>query len=139
MQHGDLSSDLPKRILAVWEDTLAFVPDPAVALEALARRIGRHKRAVRYWLEKDMARGRLWQASSRYGVRIEVATFLGDGFADALSERLDTEGWPVSGYVLTYANPGVLGRELAGRRDILSVYDLDPKRALHYGSRAGGL
>lgn len=135
MQGGDISAELPKRILIVWEDTLADVPEGMVGLEKLARKAHRWDRAVRMWHARPLARGRCWQVANQLGVRLQVVTFLGPGFANALEQRLDDNGWPVMGTVEDYANPGALGRELAGRADVLQVVDGLENRFLHYGRR----
>lgn len=135
MQGGDISSEPPRRILLLWEDTLADVPNAMIPMEKLARKMHRWARAASLWLPRELARGRCWQVSDQLGVRLQVVTFLGDGFAEALAERLDDEGWPVMGTVLAPPNPGTLGRELAGRRDVLQVVDGAENRFLHYGAR----
>lgn len=135
MQHGDISSEVPQRILVVWEDTLADVPDRLRTVESVARVAHRWERAVRCWHARPLARGRCWQVSNQLGVQLQVVTFLGDGFAEALERRLDDGGWPVRGTVEAYDNPGALGRELAGRQDVLQVVDGQENRFLHYGRR----
>lgn len=135
MQRGDISGEAPKRILLVWEDTLADVRPSRALQEAAFRKTRQWKRAVRCWDERPLSRGRCWQVSNQLGVRLQVVTFLGEGFADALEDRLDAEGWPVVSYVEQYPNPGALGRELAGRQDVLQVVDGLENRFLHYGRR----
>jgi hypothetical protein len=122
MKHNDLSNKVSPRILLVAEDALIF------------QRQKPKKKAspVDGWvLHEMMVRQILWLFHKK-DVNIEVVTYLGDEFGEALAEWLDDEGVPVAKVWST--TPGALARNIAYMPDLAAVYDANAERWLSYGS-----
>jgi hypothetical protein len=121
MKNNDLSNSVSPRIVLVAENALIY-----------QREKSKKGRPVSGWvLYDDMVKRILWLFHKK-DVHIEVVTYLGDDFAEALAEWLDDEMVPVSRVWST--TPGALARNIAYMPDLACVYDPDPSRWLSYGS-----
>jgi hypothetical protein len=79
-----------------------------------------------------MVRRILWLFHKK-DVHIEIVTYLGDEFAEALADWLDDEQVPVSRVWST--TPERLARGIAYMPDLHTVYDPEASRWLSYGSK----
>lgn len=134
MQGGDISNEVSPRLLIVFEGLLGILPDSkARAAESVARKARRWKRAVKtYEINEPMARA-IWDVTWRYHQSVDVVTYLGDEFADALRDRLDEESLPI-GHVMATEHH-LLARRLAYAPDIAAVYHANPEHRFTYGSK----
>jgi hypothetical protein len=132
MQGGDISNEVSPRLVLVYEGLLGLLPTPrARAGESLARKARQWKRAVKaYEINEPLARV-IWDTVWRYRYSVDVITYLGEDFAEAVEWRLDVEGLPV-GRVWA-DNPQRLARRLALMPDVAAVYDNE--HHLIYGSK----
>lgn len=132
MQNGDISNEVSPRLVLVYEGLLGLLPTPrARAGEALARKTHQWKRAAKaYEINEPLARV-IWDTVWRYRYSVDVITYLGEDFADAVEARLDDEGLPV-GRVWA-DSPQRLARRLALMPDVAAVYDNE--NHLIYGSK----
>lgn len=134
MQKGELSNEVLPRIYVVFEGLVGVLPDARhKALEALHRRRGHWDKAVnQYTLSINTKQG-LRDIYWRHHYRVDVLTFYGNDFADAVRDRLDSANL-LFGDVVAY-DPQELQYELTYDRSILAVLDPDPAHVLTYGSK----
>lgn len=134
MQGNDLANVVVPRDLVVWEGLLGVIHDPKVAArEAKFRQRQRWEKAVAcYDLNEILAR-QISYLDWKHNLEIDVLTYHGDGFRDALEERVDRESLPVR-EVLSY-DPDVLARLLPYEPRIRAIYDPFPDHAFRFGAK----
>lgn len=133
MQGGDISSEVSPRLVIAFEGMLGILPDrsAAFAAEKIARRMRQWKRAVRTYEINEPLAHVIWDTAWRYKYMVDVVTYLGEDFAEALTERLDTEGLPIG---RVWADqPHLLARRLAHMPDVAAIFD--NTNHLMYGSK----
>jgi hypothetical protein len=134
MQKGQLGTSVQRRVIFVWEGTLAHLPKGSGpgAVESVCRKIGRYERAVSYWKIHDTNVAVVWTLFQRTDYRIDlVVTTREDGFAKAVGDLSLRNGWPFR-YVFATPAP-VLGRRLPYMADVDRVfYGLEEQR-FHFG------
>jgi hypothetical protein len=134
MQGGDISAEVPPRILVVFEGLIGLLPGrKAEAQFALYRRTHRYAKAAALFELNDAAVRRIWDMTWRHRHAVDAVTFLGEEFAEPLRDVMDREQVPIGH--LTVTEPHLLARELAYRPDIVAVYDANPANALTYGAK----
>lgn len=136
MQGGDISNEVSPRLVVVFEGLLGVLPDRKERrVETVVRKFGRRaqqqKRAVSaYEINEPLARV-IWDTVWRYRYSVDVVTYLGAEFAEALTERLDVEGLPIG---RVWADePHKLARRIAHMPDVAAIYDNE--NHLMYGGK----
>jgi hypothetical protein len=134
VKHGDISNDVAPSIVIVWENLLGLLPSPADrAKESAARRMRRWKSAVNAYTLNEVLAKHMWDLTWRANKTLDVLTYLGDDFREALEDRIDRENLPVR-HVYGYS-PAQLAREIAYMRDLEAIFDPDPSRRFTYGGK----
>ena len=134
MYKGDISNEVSPRLVVVFEGLLGVLPNARVrAAESVARKARRWKKAVSLWEINELAGRAIWDVTMRKHQTVDVATYLGEEFAEALAERLDDENLPISKVWAT--EPHLLARELAYRPDLAAIYDPNPAHQFTYGGK----
>lgn len=131
MKHGDLSSRISPRILLVAEGALIGLADDKMFDKWVARR--RWDKAVECWFINELMARQILYLYWKKDVNIELVTFIGQEFCDALRTRMERESIPVS--MVWFTTPTILARRIAYMPDLSSIYDPDPDRWLLYGSK----
>lgn len=135
MKNGDISNEVVPRLALVFEGLVGVLSSPREqAVEALARKAKRWKRAVSAYSLNDPMVRRIWDTTWRLGFNIDVVTFLGEGFCSALRERLEDEDQlPIS--KVWASTPQRLSREIAYMPELAAIYDPDPSHRFTYGGK----
>lgn len=134
MLKGDIDNRVSPRLVVVFEGLLGLLPTPrARGAESLARKAHQWTRAVRQYEINELAAKKIWDVTWRKGHTIDVITWLGDDFAEALQSRLDDENLPVSRVYST--EPHHLARSITYQLDIAAIYDPDPSHAFTFGGK----
>jgi hypothetical protein len=128
----DIASNRPDRFLFTW-DSLAHVPDDMVAKHRMAIRMRRCDAAVNLWEIFPQMKKWLWHIVWNYSVKLDVVTFSGEHFAEALQRRFDREQLPVNHTLSMEADQ--LAKELAVMVDVKRVYFGDPEHQFKFGPR----
>lgn len=134
MKKGELSNTVLPRVYIVFEGLVGIIPDTkSKALEALARKRKQWDKAVNQYVlnepTKQGARDLYW----RYNFRIDILTFHGADFADAVRNKLDQKNL-LFGDVVAYEEQELM-YELTYDRSILAVLDPAEERMLRWGSK----
>lgn len=134
MLKGALSSQKLPRIYVVFEGLLGVFPDTkSKALEALYRKRKRWDKAVNQYVLNEPTKQGLRDVYFRYNFRVDILTFYGEDFADAVRRKLDQKNL-LFGDVVFYDELELL-HELTYDRSILAVLDPAPERLLRWGSK----
>lgn len=134
MMKGELSSQVLPRTLVVFEGLLGILPDTkSKALEALYRKRKQWDKAVKQYRLSEPTKQGIRDVYWRHHYRVDILTFLGADFADAVRDRLDQKNL-LFGDVVTYDQQELM-YELTYDRSILAVLDPAPERMLTWGSR----
>lgn len=134
MQGGDISNEVVPRLVIVFENLLGLLPSKVdEAKLASYLRFRRWKRAANLFTLNEMLAARIWDVTWRLNFSVDVITYIGPEFAEALEHRIDREGLPV-GHVW-HEDPYVLARKLAYMPHVACVYDPDPRHQFTYGSK----
>lgn len=140
MERGDISNDVVPRLVIAFEGMLG-IPKPVpqerrfVGIRQLSRQFGKRKALTDelmdgFEINETLAKV-IWDTVYRYAYRIDVVTYLGEEFAEALEKRLDDEHLPISS--VWADEPHKLARAIAYRPDIAAIFDND--HHLFYGSK----
>ena len=93
-RHGELSGEIPKRILVIWESGMADLHNARAESWACKRRAWR--RAVRHWELNEHMVDRIWDLWRRYDLRTDVIVLTRpQGFASEAKEYLELHDVPV--------------------------------------------
>lgn len=134
MMKGELSNEVLPRIYIVFEGLLGILPDTkSKALEALARKRKQWDKAVNQYKLNEPTKQGIRDVYFRYNFRVDILTFYGEDFADAVREKLDQRNL-LFGDVVAYDQQELL-HELTYDRSILAVLDPAPERMLTWGSK----
>jgi hypothetical protein len=132
MQGGDISNEVSPRLVVVFEGLLGNLPTSRTrAGEAVARRAHQWKRAVKAYEINEPLAHVIWDTVWRHRYSVDVITYLGDEFAEALEWRLDIEGLPIGR--IWADEPKKLARRLAHMPDVAAIFDNE--NHLIYGSK----
>lgn len=134
MMKGELSNTVLPRVYIVFEGLVGVLPDTkSKALEALHRKRKQwDKAANQYVLTPNTSQG-MRDMYWRYNFRVDILTFHGADFADAVRDRLDQRNL-LFGDVVSFEEQELL-HELTYDRSILAVLDPAPERMLRWGSK----
>lgn len=134
MMKGELSNTVLPRVYIVFEGLVGVLPDTkSKALEALHRKRKQWDKAVnQYVLTPNTSQG-MRDMYWRYNFRVDILTFHGADFADAVRDRLDQRNL-LFGDVVSFEEQELL-HELTYDRSILAVLDPAPERMLRWGSK----
>lgn len=126
---GDLSNEVPRRVLVTYDYVTYDVPSPKKLLGVV---IGTtHRRAV-----SSPTLNLLSSFQSRVDARLELVCFeTDDDGADGILAELDRRSWQPFNYARGYASPYALVSDLPYRPEVLGVIDIG-ERAGMYGSHA---
>lgn len=134
MEKGNISNVVVPRVVVVFEDFIASLPnDTARRKFDLASRKGKWNKAFSQFRYNSLVLQVIMDAVFRRGIALDTVTFIDEEFTEVISAKLDEEGIPV-GRVF-YSTPERLSRSLAYRPDISYVCDPDPKRQFTYGGK----
>jgi hypothetical protein len=131
---GELSNEVPARILVVFENLIGILPDTKTkALEKLARKRKKWDLAASYYqLNVPTSRG-IRDLYRRHHYRVDVITFTDPLFVPAIRDRMDSRNL-LFGDVYYYDMEELLS-DLTYDPWIVAVLDPDPAHLLTYGSR----
>lgn len=139
MYKNDLSNRMMPRLVVVFEGAVGVVPDEKA--KDYHKIISRRKvsdmdwwHAIKCYDLNNLILSKILDLHWRKDINVSVVTWLGEGAALAISERLDDEGIPAGVFAST---PVKLARELVYRPDIIAVYDPDPDHVFTYPSGRG--
>ena len=123
MQKGQLGTGTERRIIFIWEGTVAELPEKRAvkAMESVKAKLGLWDQALAYWDISEVTVKWMWAILSRTNLRIDVCvTTRPPAFAEALSRFSEQNNWPIR-YI--FARPvGELGRLLPSMPDVDRVY-----------------
>lgn len=132
MEKGELSSEIPKRCLIIWEQGLAELQNQRQ--ETFALRAHRWRRAVRAWEMDEHMEARVWDLWRRFNLRCDVVvTTRPPEFSEAVMEYLDAYDVPVR-KVLTLSVEEI-GRKLIFMPDVHAVLHRDPNLLWAFSSK----
>lgn len=134
MRKGELSTEMLPRLYIVFEGLVGVLPDTKTkALEALHRKRKQYEKAVAQYKLSEPTKQGLRDLYWRHNFRVDVLTFHGQEFADAVRDRLDSRNL-LFGDVVAYDESELL-YELTYDRSILMVLDPAPERVLRWGRK----
>jgi hypothetical protein len=126
MQHGDISNDLPRRIIVTLDTFL----DVDVKIKKKFKFITSTEKTTKY--NRAML-SRMYVFAQRVGYTLELASFtLDESELEAVTESLDQMGTNPFRYFAVYKSVEHLVSELPYRPEVVGVLDL-PSRMLRYG------
>lgn len=126
MDKGDISNEVSPRLVVVFEGMLGILPERSGAglltqVRKFRSKQGQAKRAVSDYEINEPLGAVIWDTVWRFRYSVDVVTYLGEDFAEALTERLDFEGLPI-GRVWA-DDPMRLARRIAHMPDLAAIYD----------------
>lgn len=134
MMKGELSNTVLPRVYIVFEGLVGILPDTkSKALEALARKRRQWGKAVNQYTLNEPTKQGMRDVYFRYNFRIDILTFYGADFADAVRDKLDQKNL-LFGDVVAYEEAELM-HELVYDRSILAVLDPATERMLRWGSK----
>ncbi len=134
MMKGELSSTVLPRVYIVFEGLVGILPDTkSKALEALHRKRKQWDKAVNQYALNEPTKQGIRDIYWRHNYRVDILTFHGADFADAVREKLDQKNL-LFGDVVAYDEQELM-YELTYDRSILAVLDPAPERMLRWGSK----
>lgn len=131
MRNGDLSNKTGPRIVVVWEDLIASVPDEHLDRFVKYCNKGQWREAIGCYRINELMSMKLLYLVTSLNINISVVTWLPEEAVIYLSDRLDAEYLPIRG--VFSSSPKQLATDLAYNPDIVCVYD--PHDATFYGSK----
>lgn len=135
MEKGDISNEMAPALVMVFEGLLATPPlHKRRVLPFTQRGEVKMRRYVEQWELNEPMVHVIMDTVFRRKWAVDILTYMGDDFAAALEDRLDTTGIPYR-YVLSFT-PDRMARELPFRPDIAAIYDPDPSRRFTYGGKS---
>jgi hypothetical protein len=134
MRGNDLANVVVPRDVLVFEGLLGLLPDVRTrAVEAKFRKRGKWKQAVACYEINELLARKVWDLTWRFSFEVDLLTYLGYEFAEALAARMDREAMPF--HRVYHEKPELLARTLAIQPDIRNVYDPDPGHQFSFGSK----
>ena len=134
MEGGDLSNDLPYRMLFLWEDTVARRPQ---GWDSLVSRVhqGLHRRqsVLDRWAPNPAVTRRMWDLAWRHSYRLDLLTLLGEDYRPALEEWVDRHDLPVSH--VHFTDRSGINATLAALVDVHTVFYGDSGYDLWFGGK----
>jgi hypothetical protein len=134
---NDLGNRVVPKDVLLFEGLLGFLPNERTAkAEAKFRAKGKWGLAVACYETNELLARKIWDLTFRQAssfIDLQLLTYLGFEFAEALEERMDKEGMPFSR--VWSEEPHVLARSIAVRPDIRTIYDPNPEHVFLYGGR----
>lgn len=131
MKGGDISSETPPRIIVTIDVAVQSELDEIKPL------FGKARATRKITTLNNAPLSRLWNASFKYGLAVELAAFEADGWdqdsVDKLMTRLDNRGGNPFNYAELYSSFQDLVDELPYRSNLKAVIDLSD-RVARYGS-----
>lgn len=127
------------RIVLIWEGVCAKPPEEAAVSfkDRYKRLVGREStnwmHVVRQWEIFEQPLGRIYAMTMR-GMAVDIVTFLGEDYCDALRERLELMHVEPT-RVDWYEDAASFARDLRTSAAVQYVVDSDPERLSHYGRR----
>jgi hypothetical protein len=131
MRNGDLSNRTGPRIVVVWEDLIASVPDDRLEQFEKYCNKGKWREAIGCYRLNELMSMKLLYLVLTKNINVTIVTWLPEEAVIHLSDRLDEENLPIRGVFAS--SPKQLATDLAYNPDIICVYD--PHDATFYGSK----
>lgn len=130
--HGDISNQLPPRMLITFEGVIATLPEARTAKFNRAVAMHRYRRAMECYEPNAHAIAVVWDWTWRRDVKVDVVSFL--PYEDEITRVLDRTGMP---YSRLWCSPGpdALATQLAYLPDVVSVLHADSTRPFAYGGK----
>jgi hypothetical protein len=133
LQRGDLSNAPVPRILVIYDNLLAKVPEHKEKNLALAKLRNDPAGMFTCYEIDQMAAGQLLRICLRDNVNVTVVTWMDDPASQYISDELEYYGIPVRNVIRD--TPYLLAQRLSFNPDVTCVYDPDPEHVLLFGSK----
>lgn len=134
MQGGDLGTDLPPRLLFVFEDVIGRLPDDRLRAVRKYRKMQRWGRLVGCYVPVPGTRDRLWDLVWRQGFIVDVVALWLPGECElALHEWVELHNLPVR--TVMFATLDEISRSLSRLVDVKAVVHAEEDRPFAFGSR----
>lgn len=134
MQAGDLGTDLPPRMLFVFEDVVATLPDDRLRAVRAHRKAQRWGKLIGCYVPTPEIRDRLWDLVWRQGFVVDVVSlWLPAQCEPALIAWVERHNLPVRNVM--FAPLDELSRSLARLVDVKAVIHAEDDRPFAFGSR----
>lgn len=134
MKGNDLSNVVVPRDVLVWEGLLGVIPDVKIAkMEQKFRAKRKWTEAVGCYEVNELLARKIWDLTFRFNIELELLTYHGPRFAEALEARMDAESMPFRR--VWSEEPNLLARRLSTMIDIRTIYDPFPDHQFLYGSK----
>ena len=134
MDRGDISNEIPPRVLVVFDGLLGQIPDSQQRQATVWRSLARWKKVAGLYDIDPASRARLHDLSWRQGWRIDVVTFDNEHVAEALADRFDVMNLAVS-HVYSVADPAALSAMLAYMPEVRYVVHGMAEMQMAFGPR----
>lgn len=143
MMGGDISNELPPRLMVIVDGLLMTLPPDRETRYARLRATRRAVSAVDCWEINQDAITVMWDWMWRRGYKIDLVTFISGGtpltpmgrsLRNAVKDRLSEADVPHSN-LMSYASPLVLQSRLAYFPDVVHVVHGDTANPFAYGSK----
>lgn len=135
MKGNDLDNLVVPRDVVVWEGLMASLPEDKKIHRLHDKLLAREKwgEAVSLYEVNEMMARKVWDLVWRYSMELDLLTYVGYGFAEALEKRIENENLPFRR--VWHEMPNMLARRLAVAPDIRTIYDPNPAHRFTYGSK----
>ena len=134
MEKGDLSNEMPPRIIVIFNDLIGRIPESRTRRVALLR-AGRRWRAVAESYEIDlMVRAQLHDITWRHGMRVDCVLFDHPAVAEAMERRFSRMNLAVAN-VYALDDPSELRDRLPYMPEVLWVVHGNTEWTYAFGSK----
>lgn len=132
MQRGDISNDIPPRVIVLFNGLLGEIPDKQQPLARIHRAVHRYKKVAWLYEIDPQVRNRLHDLTWRVGMRCDVALIDHEQVALEMEHRFARMNLAIS-YVYPVIDVQDLVKRLAYMPEVLYVVHGLPEAQLTFG------